>query len=102
MIRERWFDYILKLVIISITLVISVIPEALTLAVIYCLSEYASLSIFESGNIVFRKLKSLENMGRVNCLCLEKQSTFTDVEKQKVEEFKMTGFNLRLGDKIEI
>jgi len=75
--KADMFAFILRCIIISITLVISIIPEAISLAVIYCLSEYSSLMMFKNGKIVFRKLKSLENMGRVNCLCLEKQGTFT-------------------------
>lgn len=82
-----YFDYFLKCLIMNITLIISVIPEALTLAVIYCLSEYSSLELFSKGKLVFRKLKSLENMGRVNCLCLEKQGTLTSCGKMQVKEF---------------
>ena len=71
----------------GVTLIISIIPEALSLAVIYCLSAYASLKIFNNGDIIFRKLKSLENMGRVNCLCLEKQSTFMHMDQMNVVQF---------------
>ena len=66
------YSFLFKQVIMMLTLIIGIIPEALSLAVIYCVSAYASLDIFNSGSIIFRRLKSLENMGRVNCLCLEK------------------------------
>lgn len=70
--------YFLNLIVVVVSIIIGIVPEGLSLAVLYCLSEYATLSIFKNGKLVFSKLKSLENMGRVSCLVLEKQGTFTN------------------------
>jgi P-type E1-E2 ATPase len=80
------FNLLLKLIIITITLIIAIIPEGLSLAVIYCMSEYSSLSIFSKGKLIFRKLKTLDNLGRVNCLCLEKGGTLTNHDKMIIEK----------------
>lgn len=89
-------QHLLQLFIYALTLMISVIPEALSLAAIYCLSEYSSLNVFESGKIMFRRLKSLENMGRVDCLCLEKQGTLTISGGMRVETLKLSGTDFLL------
>lgn len=85
----------------ALTLLISVIPEALSLAVIYCLSEYSSLHSFNSGHILFKRLKSLENMGRLDCLCIEKQGTLTLSDGMEVETFKFSGIDFPLWEAIK-
>ena len=67
----------LNVLTVAIILVFTLVPETLVLCVIICLAEYSSLSQFKSGKLTFRKLYSLENMGSVNTLCLEKEGTLT-------------------------
>ena len=80
----------LRLVILVLTLIISIIPEAVTLAVIYCLSEYSSLQIFSQGKVIFKNVRTLENAGRISVLCLEKAGTLTQVDKMWVNRFYTT------------
>ena len=76
---------------VCICLTISLIPEALMLAVIICLSEYTSMSLIESGKLVFRKLKALETMGNINCLCIEKEGTLTMSDNMQVAVIQIYG-----------
>jgi magnesium-transporting ATPase (P-type) len=55
------------------------------------LAEYSSLSQFKSGKLTFRKLYSLENMGSVNTLCLEKEGTLTMSDKMCVKRSQIYG-----------
>lgn len=71
----------IKLIIVVISLVITIIPSSLPLAIIFCLSEYSSLSVFKSGKIVFKSLRQLENIGNIDVLLLEMQSSLTNLHE---------------------
>lgn len=82
---------ILELLIITLSLVIAVIPEGLQLSVIYCLSQYASIGLFKDGKLIFKKLKTLENMGRLDVLVLEKSGTLTKINECTVKKWWIPG-----------
>lgn len=69
------------------------IPEALLLAVIICLNEYTQLSMFKSKQLTFRKLESFENIGAVNCLCLEKEGAINKSNDMSVKNYLVYGTN---------
>ena len=81
----------LELMIITLSLIIAVIPEGLQLSVIYCLSQYASIRMYSDGDLVFKKLKTLENMGRIDFLVLEKQGALETINKSIVEKWWIPG-----------
>jgi magnesium-transporting ATPase (P-type) len=80
-------DRLLELLIITVCLVIAVIPEGLQLAVIYCLSQYASIGLYKKGDLIFKKLKTLENMGRLDFLVLEKQGALENINDSYVKKW---------------
>ena len=41
--------------------------------------------------MMFKNHRALENMGRVNCMVLEKQGTFTNIQNAKIAEWWMAG-----------
>lgn len=67
------------------------IPEALLLAVIICLNEYTQLNMFKSKQLTFRKLESFENIGAINCLCLEKEGAINKSSDMSVKNFLIYG-----------
>ena len=73
---------------------IAVIPEALSLAVIQCISEYSSLGLFSKGQIVFKNMKSLEKIGKVKYICLGKRGMFTDISGLRVNQLLLNGIDL--------
>ena len=67
------------------------IPEALLLAVIICLNEYTQLNMFKTKQLTFRKLESFENIGAVNCLCLEKEGAINKSNDMSVKNYLIYG-----------
>lgn len=60
------------MIIVCITLVIALIPEALPLAFGVCIRAYSKLDVIsDKKRIIFQAIKSIEAVGQVNCLCLE-------------------------------
>ena len=61
-----------QMIIVCLTLVIALIPEALPLAFGVCIRAYSKLDIISKDrNILFQKVKSIEAVGQANCICLE-------------------------------
>ena len=87
------FDYneMLQILILTLCLIMSVIPEALDLAVLECISVLSQLNLCTQKKLVFRKLKSLINMGRIDCLVLETNGTFTESNDSCVEVWRVYG-----------
>lgn len=96
---EERFCVFLNQTIVVLCLMIAVIPEALSLAVIQCISEYSSLELFSKGKIVFKNMKSLEKIGKVKYICLGKRGMFTDLSGLRVKQLKIVGIDF--GTKFE-
>jgi magnesium-transporting ATPase (P-type) len=91
--KTNLLDYnsMLQVLILTLCLIMSVIPEALDLAVLECISVLSQVNLCTQKKLVFRKLKSLINMGRIDCLVLEKNGTFTESNDSSVEVWEVLG-----------
>lgn len=65
-----------QLLIFSIALAVSVIPEALPLVLTFSLSSGALK--FAKKKVVVKRLTSVQDLGSVNLLCTDKTGTITD------------------------
>ena len=66
--KEKFIDltFFLDLITIVLCMLICIVPEALNMAFVYCLSQYATVSILKEGKMAFKNIKALENMGRLD------------------------------------
>ena len=96
--RAEKLHYALNVFMYTIVLIIVIIPEALPLAVVYCLSEYSNLELFDKGKIIFKNIKCLDYMSRINCLLLEKQGSFTNNDNIQVKKLLRSGIDFCAGD----
>ncbi len=74
---------ILELVLFSVALIVSILPEALPAVVTFALSE-GSLKMAKQ-NVVVKRLSAIEDMGNVEVLCTDKTGTLTQ-NKLALEE----------------
>lgn len=65
-----------QLIIFSIALAVSVIPEALPLVLTFSLSRGAL--IFAKSDVIVKRLSSVQDLGSVNLLCTDKTGTITE------------------------
>lgn len=47
--------------------------------------------MYSDGDLVFKKLKTLENMGRIDFLVIEKQGALETINKSTVEKWWIPG-----------
>ncbi len=67
---------IFEFLIFTITLALSVIPEALPLVVSFCLSR--GVAILAKRHVVVKRLSALEDLGSMQILCADKTGTLTE------------------------
>lgn len=65
-----------QLLLFSIALAISVIPEALPLVLTFTLSKGAIL--FAQNDVIVKRLSSVQDLGSINLLCTDKTGTITE------------------------
>ncbi len=76
-----------QLLIFSIALAVSVIPEALPLVLTFALSSGALK--FAKKNVVVKRLTSVQDLGSVNLLCTDKTGTITENHLIYANSFNM-------------
>ncbi len=76
-----------QLLIFSIALAVSVIPEALPLVLTFSLSSGALK--FAKKNVVVKRLTSVQDLGSVNLLCTDKTGTITENHLIYANSFQM-------------
>ena len=62
------------------------------------MSSYCKLEVFREGRIIFKKLDSLEKLGQIDCICLDKN---TLKQNDKMEVKKVWQWNKNQDKKIE-
>jgi len=66
---------VLELLLFSVALIVSILPEALPLVVTFALSE-GSLKMAKQ-NVVVKRLSAIEDLGNIEILCTDKTGTLT-------------------------
>ena len=85
-----WFAfsaYVLKAVMIAVTLIVVAVPEGLPMAVTLSLA-YNMRRMFHTNNLV-RRLHACETMGAVNLICTDKTGTLTQNRMRVAEMWTM-------------
>lgn len=91
--KAEKLHYFLNVFMYAIVLIVVIVPGALPLSVVYCLSEYSNLELFDQGKIIFKSIKCLDYMSRINCLLLEKQGSFTNNGNTQVKKLMKSGID---------
>jgi Mg2+-importing ATPase len=73
------------LIIFSIALAVTAIPEALPIIVTFCLSR--GVSTLAKNKVVVRRLSAIEDLGAIEILCTDKTGTLTENNMNVVEVF---------------
>jgi len=68
-------SHILELLLFSVALIVSILPEALPVVVTFALSE-GSLKMAKQ-NVVVKRLSAIEDLGNIEVLCTDKTGTLT-------------------------
>ncbi len=79
----HFLEYVLKSVMLAVTLVVVAVPEGLPMAVTLSLA-YSMRRMLRTGNLV-RKIHACETMGAVTVICTDKTGTLTH-NQMRVEE----------------
>lgn len=79
----HFLEYVLKSVMLAVTLVVVAVPEGLPMAVTLSLA-YSMRRMLRTGNLV-RKIHACETMGAVTVICTDKTGTLT-YNQMRVEE----------------
>ena len=59
-----------QLIIVVIAFVMAITPEAISLAFSICIMSYQSQEVFYDGKLTFQNYKSLEMLGKTNCIII--------------------------------
>lgn len=78
-----FLDYLLKSLMLAVTLIVVAVPEGLPMAVTLSLA-YSMRRMLRTGNLV-RKIHACETMGAVSVICTDKTGTLTE-NQMRVEE----------------
>ena len=76
-----------QLIIFSIALAVSVIPEALPLVLTFSLSRGALK--FAKSDVIVKRLTSVQDLGSVNLLCTDKTGTITENRLEYINNFTL-------------
>ncbi len=87
-------DYVLRTLMIAVTLVVVAVPEGLPMAVTLSLA-YSMRRMFKTNNLV-RKMHACETMGATTVICTDKTGTLTQ-NQMRVEEMKVYDKNVDDG-----
>ena len=80
-------DYFL----VTICMIMVLVPSTIDMTSVICLTEYSKLQLFKNKDLLFRNQQALEVMGRVNCICFERQGTISAIELMHVEKWFFCG-----------
>lgn len=75
-----FLDYLLKSLMLAVTLIVVAVPEGLPMAVTLSLA-YSMRRMLRTGNLV-RKIHACETMGAVSVICTDKTGTLTENQMQ--------------------
>lgn len=57
--------------------------------------------MYKRGDIIFKKLKTLENMGRLDCLVFEKSGTLTQINESFVRRWWTPGVDVIVDEVLD-
>ena len=63
--KQGIYYYIAENIIAVVCLILAIVPEALMLAYIYCISKYTNLLAFKEGDITIKDIKSLVDISDI-------------------------------------
>mmetsp|Transcript_28011 Transcript_28011/g.42352 ORF Transcript_28011/g.42352 Transcript_28011/m.42352 type:complete len:335 (-) Transcript_28011:1052-2056(-) len=90
-IQDKFIERFFQMIIVCITLVIALIPEAMHLAFVISIYFYSKEDdIGKDADIIFKKIRSLEMMGEVDTACLEINKSLLEGPPERLQRVYST------------